>query len=138
MPHFSNGSGPKAGALSPLANPHRLGRAACAGGAGVWEWHLLEDLLYIDQRLAELFGLDPSVGEITASRFCALAHQDDASLLKVEIGEAKRGKGEFSHEFRIEREGSRELRWLCFQGRVIERDKEGTPTIMAGLCFGDA
>lgn len=133
--HLSNGSGPKAGAISPLADPHRLGRAAKAGGAGVWEWHLFDDVIYIDQRLAELLGLDTVPGQVTASCFFGLAHQDDATLLKVEIGEAKRDEREFSHEFRIEREDSHELRWLCFQGGVLERDDDGRATIMAGLCF---
>ena len=135
MSHLSNGSGPKAGAISPLADPNRLGRAARAGGAGVWEWHLLDDMLYFDQRLGEMLGLDAGVGQISAARFFGLAHQDDAALLKVEIGEAKRGDRAFSHEFRIERADNGGLRWLCFQGRVLERDEEARPAVMAGLCF---
>ena len=38
----------------------------------------------------------------------------------------------FAHEFRVRREDTGELRFLCHEGRVVERDPSGAATILAG------
>ena len=38
----------------------------------------------------------------------------------------------FAHEFRVRREDTGELRFLCHEGRVVERDPSGAAAILAG------
>jgi len=133
MTESSNGSGLRARALSPLADAERLGRAVEAGGAALWEWRITEEVSHINRRLADLLGLAPPILTFPSSRFFALVHRDDIALLKVALGEAMRGDGELAHEFRIHREDTGELRWICSQGRVVERGRDGAALIMAGV-----
>lgn len=134
MMKISNGSGPHVGALSLLTDATRLGQAVDAGGAGAWEWRIPEGVIHINQRLASLLGLMPPTLELAAGRLLGLVHEEDAALLRVAIGEAMRGEREFAHEFRFHREDTGELRWLCVQGRIVERAAQGEVTL-AGLSF---
>ena len=45
---------------------------------------------------------------------------------------ALRAKDVCAHEFRVRREDTGELRFLCHEGRVVERDPCGAATILAG------
>ena len=116
-----------------LADAERLGRAVEAGGAAVWEWHITEEVTHINQRLADLLGLTPAILTLPSSRFFALVHQDDIAPLKAAFAETMGVDQEFAHEFRIHREDNGELRWICSQGRVVERDPEGAALIIAGV-----
>lgn len=134
MIEINNGSGFRSGGISLLADAERLGRAVEAGGAAVWEWRIIaEEVIHVNRRLADLFGLAPPTLTFPSSRFFALVHPDDLALLKAALGEATRGDGELVHEFRIHREDNGELRWICSQGRVVERGKDGAALVMAGV-----
>jgi PAS domain-containing protein len=135
MMKLTHGPSLGAGAPSLLADADRLGRAAEAGSAGIWEWHLAQDVAHLNLKQAAILGLEPPALQIASGRFFDLVHQDDLALLRVEIAETQRSDGKFSHEFRIHREDSGELRWLCSQGTVVERDEAGEAKVVAGLAF---
>jgi two-component sensor histidine kinase len=129
----SSASGPR-GSLPPMvADAQRLGRAVEAGGAAIWEWRIAEEAMHVNTGMAVLLGLEPPLPAFPAGRFFALVHPDDLGLLKVALGEAMNSSGEFVHDFRICKEDNGELRWICSQGRVVERNQNGTAEVMAGV-----
>jgi two-component sensor histidine kinase len=115
-----------------LADAGRLGRAIEAGGAALWEWHIAEDEMQVTPKLAELLGLFPPLFAFPASRFFALVQPNDIALLRAAMSEAVTTGATFAHEFRIRRENTGELRFLCSEGRVVERDGSGAATVLSG------
>lgn len=131
MIDFSSGSGAR-GSLPPLlADAKRLGRAIEAGAVALWG-HIAEDMMQASPRLAELLGLVPPLPAFPASRFFSLVQPNDIALLKSAMSEAIATGAVFAHEFRVRREDTGELRVLCHEGRVVERDPSGAATILAG------
>ena len=60
---------------------HRYALATAAGGAGVWEFHVLEQRLYIDPALKRALGCrDQDIPETTAA-WMALVHAEDIEQL---------------------------------------------------------
>ncbi len=114
-----------------LADAGRLGRAIEAGGVALWEWHIAEDVMQVSPKLAELLGLAPPLA-FPASRFLTLVQPNDIALLRAAMSEAVTTGATFAHEFRIRREDNGELRFLCSEGRVVERDGSGTAMVLAG------
>ena len=122
------------GALPALfADAKRLGRAIEAGGAALWEWHIADGRMQVSPRFAELLGLDPPLIAFPADRFFALVLPSDMALLRAAMSEAIASGAAFVHQFRVRREDNGALRFLCSEGRVVERDADGGATILAGI-----
>ncbi len=132
MSDFSSASGAGCSLPPLLADAERLGRAIEAGGAALWEWHIAVDVMQVTPKLAELLGLVPPLLAFPASRFFALVHPNDIALLRAAMSEAMLTGASFAHEFRVRREDTGELRFLCCEGRVVERDRSGAATVLAG------
>jgi len=135
MMKASNGPGRNAGANFLMSDPGQLVRAAEAAGAGLWEWDLENDVIQVSAGLAALLGLTPGVAQIDAARFFSCVHTDDIPLFKVALGEALRDERRFVHEFRVAQESEGGLRWLSYQGQVLEIGEDGSAVVLAGLCF---
>jgi PAS domain S-box-containing protein len=110
-------------------------RAVEAAGAGLWEWDLDSGVIKVSARLAAMLGLSPDISQIDAARFFNCIHSDDIPLFKVALGEALRNEGPFVHEFRAAQDGDGTLRWLSYQGQVLELGEDGIATVLAGLCL---
>ena len=124
--------GPRTTLPPLLADAQRLGRAIEAGGAALWEWHSAEDRMQVSPRFAELLGLAPPLLAFPAGRFFALVQPSDIALLRAAMREAMVTGTVFAHEFRVRREDNGDLRYLCSEGRVVERDESGAATVLAG------
>jgi two-component sensor histidine kinase len=135
MMKASNGPGRNAGANFLMSDPGQLVRAVEAAGAGLWEWDLDNDVINVSSRLASLLGLPADVSQIDAARFFGCVHGDDIPLFKVALGEALRNAGPFVHEFRAAQDGDSGLRWLSYQGQVLEIGEDGSAVVLAGLCL---
>jgi PAS domain S-box-containing protein len=117
-----------------MSDSWQLVRAVEAAGAGLWEWDLGNDTVKVSSRLAALLGLTSGVLQIDAARFFACIHADDIPLFKVALGEALRDEGLFVHEFRVEQENGG-MRWLSYQGQVLDHGEDGSAPVLAGLCL---
>jgi two-component sensor histidine kinase len=131
----SAGPGNAAGANLLLADPGRLLLAIEAAGAGLWEWDLRKNVLQVNDRFTDLVGLAPGTFQVSATAFFERIDPDDIPLFRVALGEALYSDAPFVHEFRVEPEDEIQTRWLGFRGQVLERDEEGTPVALAGLCL---
>src|SRR5690606_22015199 len=85
-----------------LGDPGRLVRAMEAAGAGLWEWDLGRNFVYMTSSLAALLGLAPRAVQVPATSFFEHVHPDDIALFRVALGEALRDERPFTHEFRVD------------------------------------
>ncbi len=67
----------------------------------------------------------PPLLAFPAGRFFALVQPSDIGLLRAAMREAMVTGTVFAHEFRVRREDNGDLRYLCSEGRVVERDESG-------------
>jgi PAS domain S-box-containing protein len=79
----------------------RLTLAVESAEIGIWEYNIIQDKLYWDERTYQLFG-------VKRAEFCENLesgthniHPDDQERVKVEFGEAINGKRDFDTDFRV-------------------------------------
>ena len=104
---------------------HRYALATAAGGAGVWEFHVLEQRLYIDPALKRALGYrDQDIPETTAA-WMALVHAEDIEQLTASFAAHAAGESErLEVEHRIlHRSGL--TRWFLTRGEITERTAAG-------------
>ncbi|MBK1987735.1 PAS domain-containing protein [Sphaerospermopsis aphanizomenoides BCCUSP55] len=79
----------------------RLELALNAAKIGIWEWDIIGDRLLWDQRMYELYGIQPSEfqGNYQAWENCLLA--DDLVTNRAAVQQAIAGEKDFDNEFRI-------------------------------------
>ena len=128
-------SGARVRAPRPLADAERLRHAIGTCGLGIWEWHVADDVCHVDPHGCELLGLPREVSLIPTSRFLQLVHASDIPGLKESIRAAFSSGCELSHEFRLRRSDTGEIRWVALKSCIVERDDDGEPLVVAGLGF---
>ncbi|RXH56400.1 histidine kinase [Granulicella sibirica] len=116
------------------ASEERLRLAlAAAKGVGIWDWDVVNDLVYADEGFARLYGVDPAEARagITIQHFTRNMHRDDKERVGHEIAEAVRTGHEFSSEYRlVQSDGS--VRWVSAVGRC-SLAADGRPTRFPGV-----
>jgi PAS domain S-box-containing protein len=82
---------------------HIMAILAAAGSSGTWDWDIAADVLRVDERFAELCGLDPTEGlsGLPAKAFFKAIHPDDRARMKIAVAGMLGGAETFSKEFRI-------------------------------------
>ena len=75
----------KAMELERAALTERLTLATKAGGVGVWEWDLVRGTMIWDERMFQLYGLDPVLGAPSNDRYLAAIHPDDRQRVQTNI-----------------------------------------------------
>ncbi|SNT18275.1 PAS domain S-box-containing protein [Noviherbaspirillum humi] len=108
---------------------------ALAAGAivGTWDWNLQTGRITVDERFAESFGIDPSLGRtgLSQEQVIATVHPEDLPDLRVAIAEAISRGGPYSREYRVR--GTDGLyRWIEANGRV-DHGVDGTPLRFPGV-----
>lgn len=85
---------------------------------GTWDWDLQRDIVYLDDRSAEWFAIDPARAYTGASsqEIFARIHAEDAEWVVRKFREAIARSGEFQEQFRImNADGS--VRWILAHGQ---------------------
>lgn len=118
--------GDAAAALKRSDLRHSLALEAAA--IGTWAWNLVTNEVEIDNRVAELFELDPA-GDHSADEMLAQIHPEDRARVDHSIAEALEKDEEYHAEFRIA--GSE--KWLVGRGRVLDYGEDGTPRTLIGV-----
>ena len=108
----------------------RLSLATRAGGVGVWDYDVVNNILLWDDQMFSLYGIKKNdfIGVFEAWR--SGVHPDDMERGDAEIQMAMLGEKEFDTEFRVLwPDGNiRNLRALA----IVQRDNEGKPLHMIG------
>ncbi|MDX2100476.1 MAG: PAS domain-containing protein, partial [Leptolyngbyaceae cyanobacterium bins.59] len=80
----------------------RLALALKSGEFGCWEWNIPQNILLWDERMHELYGVDPHLHTSTVYETWANAlHPDDREAIETIIQQTVLGKAEYNVEFRI-------------------------------------
>ncbi|AFZ45918.1 multi-sensor hybrid histidine kinase [Halothece sp. PCC 7418] len=108
----------------------RLQIAIQAAEMGIWEWDFVSDRLIWDQRMYEIFGVDPDAFTGTVKSWQDTLHPEDAAETIHQIERAIQGEQEFVTEFRIiHPDGS--IRWIEAQSLLV-RNEQGKPERIIG------
>jgi len=102
------------------------------GAIGYWEWDLVHQTKFWDDRMYELYGFkQPAVAPIDIEDWAKHIHPDDRIRCKTLLQQAILGQVEYDNEFRIVHpDGS--IHFIKSYGMLI-RDSQNKPQIMMGI-----
>ena len=110
-----------------------LSLAMQAGGVGIWELDLVNNVLIWDDRMFQLYGITPDTFSGTYEAWRAGVHPDDLAQSEAELQMALRGEKEFDTEFRVVwPDGS--VHYLHAKARV-HHDTMGRPKSLVGTNY---
>ena len=124
-------SGRKQAELTLQDLKDRLELAARSAGIGIWDWDVINDRIIWDNRMYELYGLNPESFGAAYEAWETGVHPDDQLASRTAIQQALNGDKDFDTEFRV--------MWPDGTVRHIEahamvqRDPEGHPLRMIGV-----
>ena len=111
----------------------RLSLAMKSGGFGIWEWDIVPDRLIWDERMYELYGIQPSDRCASYQLWANRLHPQDREMAETAIQKALRGEKEYSPEFRVVHpDGS--IRYIKAYA-LVQRNSSGEPQRMVGVNF---
>lgn len=120
----------------------RLSLALEGSGQVAFDWSIPDDRLHFSGNLVgNLKGLMLGTSRIWhSSALPSVIHEMDLPIFRARLHEALKGKEKrddayYRAELRL-RDSSRQWRWVCISGRVVERDAQGRALRMVGT-FSD-
>ncbi len=112
----------------------RLDLALEGTEAGIWDFDLKENEIFVDERLSVLFGWD-SAGTLNGNaigKFFAFVHPEDAKRIKEMLENHLKGLSDkYEVEARLHTK-SGEWKWAFISGKVVEWDENSKPIRMVG------
>lgn len=112
----------------------RLEVALWGAGLGLWETDFRTDLTRWYDDWCERTDLDPCEGHDHAARWDEYVHPEDRATVTARLGAHLIGAEEFYQaEYRI-RDRQGRWQWLFERGKVVERNADGAPLRMVGVC----
>ncbi|MBN1144035.1 MAG: response regulator [Bacteroidales bacterium] len=111
----------------------RLKLAINGTKAGLWDWFIPAGKMVINERLAEMIGLENSQRESFGfEAWKKLVHPEDLIRLEELLEKHLDGKTDFyEYETRLQH-GAGEWVWVIIRGMVVSRDIRGNPLRMTG------
>ncbi|WP_245688494.1 PAS domain-containing hybrid sensor histidine kinase/response regulator [Vibrio sonorensis] len=109
-----------------------LNLATQAGGIGIWNWNFITDNLEWDERMYDMYGVDPENGENNYVMWQKRVLPEDAEVAEKLLNEARENLSQFNTEFRI-RVPSGEVRWIKAAADVIFDQETNKPIGMGGV-----
>ncbi len=113
------------------ATSERLSLATQSGNIGVWEYNLETERMVWDQRVYEIYGIDPMTANIDFKQWRSYLHPDDQDRAVAEVMAAINGEIDLDSEFRIITSNG-ELRHVKGSG-IAECDEMGNAVCMIGV-----
>ncbi len=111
----------------------RLALALIAGQMGVYDFSVVDDVLWWSPQTYDVFGVAPESFTPTRETVAGLIHPDDRATFLQRRAEAIAARRAFQHEFRIVR-GDGTLAWIGHRGQT-EYDAEGRPVRHFGVAL---
>jgi PAS domain S-box-containing protein len=116
-----------------IESKEKLNIALETGNIGVWEWNLQTDVMFIDNRMEDMFGLEPGEFGESYTDFENLLNEEDVVHLKNAISKALNDGSDLETVFRIKVRDA-EDKFLIAKA-LIEKDSIGIPVKVTGVCF---
>jgi PAS domain S-box-containing protein len=114
-----------------LSETH-LALALQASGASIWEWHVAEQRMVLNQGFYEQLGYAPWAFEASFEQWRSMLHPDDAeAAITIAMAALRSPSGSYANEYRL-RDGQGNWRWMLASGRVMRRGPDGRAQLMVG------
>ncbi len=108
----------------------RLELATLAGGVGVWDFDVIKNILFWDDQMFSLYGVDKNNFKVNYDAWLKALHSEDLVRCNSEIEIALKGEKEFDTEFRLVwPDGS--IHYIRAMA-IVQRDSAGNPIRMIG------
>lgn len=112
-----------------IETAQRLRQALDAGQLGTWSWDKNTDLLDLDERAAELFGVSAHLPISRSDLRTKIVNQDDLVLTPPSLQQAM-GEMAYQAEYRVDVSGQQ--RWISTHGLTVYGDNSDESTGMIG------
>jgi PAS domain S-box-containing protein len=100
---------------------------------GTWDWNIKTGEIVINERWAEMIGLDPQEIELNVSTWEKLVFPEDAPRVFRDLEDHLQGKTPYlNSKYRMRADGD-EWVWILDLGKVLEWDAKGKPLRAAGV-----
>ncbi len=111
----------------------RLELALKSAQIGIWEWDIMRDRLIFDERMYELYGVNPEDFTGTYDVWETSLHPDDLPVSRDALQQALRGENPFAPEFRVvlPDESIRVLK----ANSITQHNAQGEPQFMIGITY---
>ncbi len=110
---------------------NRLLLATKAGGIGVWDYDVVNNVLVWDERMYKLYGISPARFSGAYEAWEQGLHPEDRERERDKLQRALRGEGEFNTEFRVVWPDDGSVHYVKANGTVL-RDASGAAVRMIG------
>ncbi len=111
----------------------RISSATKAAQLGIWEWDIKNDILYWDNQMYELYGVDKDKFAGAYEAWLHSIHADDKLFAEEESSLAVKGEKEYDTEFRVIWP-DKSVHYLKAKGEVF-KDEDNNPIRMLGVNF---
>jgi PAS domain S-box-containing protein len=111
----------------------RLNLALEKGNIGIWEWNIMTNEVTWDERLEIMFGLKPGTFGKNYSSFENLVNEEDLSHLQIALDKTFQNDSPYETVFRTKNTDIK-TKYISSKA-VLNRDEEGKPLSMLGVCF---
>lgn len=114
------------------ASEERLSLAMAVKNEGVWDWNLITNETYFDDRYYTMAGYEPDEFPQNFDAWAALVHPDDLLMVQNAINDYFSEKTEiFDIEFRFRHKDNSWI-WIRGRGKIVSRNDSGEPTRVVG------
>lgn len=104
-----------------------------AGRVGIWEWDVINDLVYATPAYYTMLGYEPQTEPLHNKDWLDRMHPQDRDFVAKQINKAlSRDFREYQYEARV-RQADGTYRWIQSKGYGFERDQNGLVTRLAGI-----
>jgi len=107
-----------------------LSAAIGVGNLGIWEWYIQKDTLEWNERMYEIYEIDPNTSENKYQLWVDSLHEDDKENAQKVIMEAIEGHGKFDTAFSIHTPSG--IKSIDAYG-ICEYDEQNRPIRMVGV-----
>ncbi len=111
----------------------RLTLAVKSAEIGIWDWDVVQNVLQWDDRMYELYGLNPEQFANAYEAWASTLHPDDRINTENAIQQALRGEKEYDPEFRVVLPDGTSRFIKAYS--LVQRNERGEPLRMVGINF---
>lgn len=94
--------------------------------AGVWDWHVNDEILFTNNTFEEMIGEEPISSAIPIDNFYNRIHPEDIHLVEEELSHRiDNNKQDYAIEYRFKKSDGDYI-WVYSTGTVLERNSDGS------------
>jgi PAS domain S-box-containing protein len=111
----------------------RLDLSLSGGNIGVWDWDLKNDILFWDDSLYRLYGIDKSKFDNASDAWSACIHPEDKIQTEAAVSKVLQGNISFDMEYRIITQ-SNDIKHIHGKANIV-RDESDAPIRLVGVSY---